>query len=310
MNEDQTTAVQEATVSPQTPGNNTVAGEEGAGDIPGLPERWDDGDALMGLGTSGQEEEGIPEELQHFIDEDGAALQSLTDTNPEDREAPPSGKDNGEAAENAGKDNPPSDIRHKPRMLSVDGELINLDDMDDSALGSLIRKGRAYDGLANERNAGIYRQVYQQQVDAGMTDVIARMAARDAAGGRDYPLDGPASAGAAPVEPTTQGVQRASIPSRDYRSEVEQLHSLFPELSAIPAEVVRTAGKGVPLVTAYLVYQAKESSKKSEALERENATLRQNAAAAAKAPVKGIGSGNGARGKDLFEQGFDAGMGW
>ena len=67
------------------------------------------------------------------------------------------------------------------------------------------------------------------------------------------------------------------------------------------------AAKGVPLLTAYQAYREKQSAKTAATLQKENRVLKQNAASAAKAPVRGV-SGGGVEPKkvDNFLKGFDS----
>lgn len=99
--------------------------------------------------------------------------------------------------------------------------------------------------------------------------------------------------------------------ARDFAAEIRDLWSVRPELkgTTLPSEVASAAANGRNLTLAYLDYEAKQSKATAERLRRENDVYRQNAAAAAKAPVKGV-TGGGAtdtQPKDPFLEGFDSG---
>lgn len=95
---------------------------------------------------------------------------------------------------------------------------------------------------------------------------------------------------------------------RDYSAELQQLKAQHPELTALPNEVVQEAAEGKNVLLAYAQYEARQAKAQAEALRRENEIYKQNAAAAAKAPVKGTVGGGAAndKGEDLFLRGFDS----
>lgn len=187
-------------------------------------------------------------------------------------------------------------------------EEIDLDATSDEELISLLQKGRAFDALRDAENKRRFREVYQEQVDAGMTDAVARVVAQAAADGKTYSLEDDEE------EPANESaeVQDNPVPQRDYAAEVSQLRALYPGLKEIPDEVARAAAQGVPLLSAYLAYRDKQSRETAAALKRENAVLKQNAAAAAKAPVKGVTGGGDAKPPkvDPFIKGFDEALDW
>ena len=149
-----------------------------------------------------------------------------------------------------------------------------------------------------------YKATYDAQVEAGMTEGVARLVAKDAAGG-DYSLNDEAEPKQADqsAEP-----EKTHIPVRDFAAEVKQLKALFPKVEEIPDEVLNVAAtKDISVVTAYLAYRENESAKAAESLKKENAILKQNAASAAKAPVKGVTGGGASADKvDYFMKGFES----
>ena len=255
--------------------------------------------------------------------EDGAGAENAGSKESE-REAGDAGRETGSEGSEGSEAAPAS-----RRIRVGDGEeTVDVGRMSDAELAALLRKGREYDSLMERQKVQTYRQAYQEQIDAGMTEAAARLVAREAAGG-DYPLNdsaAPQSAAATQGYPNTtntaktqqresEGPQRAASapqPRRDLRGEVAQLRQIYPDVKSLPDSVARSVAKGAPLVAAYIAYRQQEGQRGAETLRKENAVLRQNADNAARAPVRGVGGGAhaAAQHKSLFEQGFDAGMNW
>lgn len=111
--------------------------------------------------------------------------------------------------------------------------------------------------------------------------------------------------------PTTDN--HSTTDERDFTSEVASLLTVHPELKGkrLPDEVVQDCVRNNrPLVQAYTDYESKQRKAEAEALRKENNTLKQNAEAAKRAPVRGV-SGGGVTSKpdDPFLAGFNA-DGW
>lgn len=191
-------------------------------------------------------------------------------------------------------------------------EELDVDSMSDEDLTALLQKGRAYEDMKSREAKAKFRATYDAQLEAGMTEDVARLVAKEAAGGT-YSLND--------EEEAEQAAQSAEsdntyAPARDYAAEAIQLQALFPEIGdKIPDDVLNMATlKGVPMTTAYLIYRDglrdKESAKTAANLAsalKENAILKQNAASAAKAPVKGVTGGGVSPDKvDYFIEGFDS----
>ena len=95
---------------------------------------------------------------------------------------------------------------------------------------------------------------------------------------------------------------------RDFSEEIRELWRIRPELrgKVLPTEVAQAAANGQRLALAYLTHEAAQARKQAESSRKENDILRQNAASASRAPVKGTtGSGVDARPKDPFLEGFE-----
>lgn len=117
----------------------------------------------------------------------------------------------------------------------------------------------------------------------------------------------PSQAEAKEEETVDQGLTKAG--DRDFRPEVADLVEAYPELhgKTIPEEVIDAALKGQTLMVAYTKYIQQKTKADNDRLQKENKTLRQNAEAAKRAPVRGVAKG-GATGEtadDPFLKGFN-----
>lgn len=115
--------------------------------------------------------------------------------------------------------------------------------------------------------------------------------------------------------PTTEpaGETAAKAPTRDFAAEIAMLKAARPDLMGkqLPVEVVKACTEGEHpkhLMVAYAEYEAAQQKAEADRLRHENEVLRQNAAAAARAPVKGATGGGPADSKpeDDFLKGFDS----
>lgn len=183
-------------------------------------------------------------------------------------------------------------------------EELDINSMSDEDLIALLQKGRAFDAMKSSEAKAKFKAAYDAQLEAGMTEGVARLVAKEAAGG-EYSLNDEAEPKQADqsAEP-----EKTHIPVRDFAAEVTQLKALFPKVEEIPDEVLNVAAtKDISVVTAYLAYRENESAKAAESLKKENAILKQNAASAAKAPVKGVTGGGASADKvDYFMKGFES----
>lgn len=185
--------------------------------------------------------------------------------------------------------------RYQAKLAKVDPTLKRLERM---------AKANGYDTVdamldaqeAYERDTAIENLVKQGTPKEIAEDYVDRRLGRTAAPAQQEP------------EATETASGKSDPAARDFTAEVNQLWNLRPELRGVklPAEVATAAANGENLVLAYFAYEAKQSKAAAEALRKENEVYKQNAAAAAKAPVKGT-SGGGATGEkavDPFLQGM------
>ena len=117
-----------------------------------------------------------------------------------------------------------------------------------------------------------------------LEEIAAQMEAEDAP-----PWDEEAA-----VEQAEEPATDTAVSARDFVKEVQQLKALYPDFREMPDAVARAVADGTDLLTAYVAYREQQTRQTAETLEKENAVLRQNAAAAAKAPVRGVTGGGAA----------------
>lgn len=98
---------------------------------------------------------------------------------------------------------------------------------------------------------------------------------------------------------------------RDFKQEVADMLRVYPDMKGqkLPEEVVTACVKdGIPLTQAYASYKSKQDEAEKKALRKERDTLKQNADAAARAPVRGVSKGGKTDTKpsDPFLAGFNS----
>lgn len=246
-----------------------------------------------------EENEDVAEEDPDVLTVDEAEPQEQPDQNADDQvpEEPADGQ------------NEPETKPSRKLKLKVNHkeEEIDINALSDADLITLLQKGRAFDAIKDAENKRKYREAYQEQLDAGMTDAVAKIIAQSVAEGKTYSLSDEED----PVEENPQD-DTPIVPARDFAAEVAQLKALYPDFKETPDEVAVAVSKGVPLLSAYIAYREKQNSQTAAVLKKENAMLKQNAAAAAKAPVKGVTGGGSTtpKKKDDFEIGWDSAFEW
>lgn len=112
------------------------------------------------------------------------------------------------------------------------------------------------------------------------------------------------------LEPRQRSVSGGKSFTRDFAAEARLLVGARPELAGkpLPREVLHACAlNGKHLMAAYADYEAGQTKAEADRLRRENEVLRQNAAAAARAPVSGTrgGGATDVKAKDDFLRGFD-----
>ena len=165
-----------------------------------------------------------------------------------------------------------------------------------------IAKGMGYatvDEMIQKTAEGYKAAKVQELMDQGTPQTIAedyvdRMMQREAAKAPDPE----------PEEPTLEAHER------NIQAEAQELIVARPDLKTrqLPMEVVEAWRNGENLLNAYNRYEARQKEAENQKLKKENNILKQNAAAAAKAPVKGVtgGAPTDTEPEDPFLKGFDS----
>ena len=181
---------------------------------------------------------------------------------------------------------------------------VDIESMTDDELIEALQKSRAFDAMKDEQAKARYREVYHEQVSEGMTPAAARLVAANEVGGKNYPLEDTVEP-EKPSTPVTTPVTEDPVAKTN--REIGQLKKLFKDFKEMPEEVALAHAEGVDLVTAYVAYRSQQSEKAAASLKKENEVLKQNAASAAKAPVKGITGGGATNTKPTpgILKGFD-----
>lgn len=160
------------------------------------------------------------------------------------------------------------------------------------------------DMLAKVRTAMI-----ESEVAALMDDNVHEAVARDVVN-RKYPeYVAPAQTQQRPAMPAAPA--QPAQPARNLYNELGELFGSYPALRGqkIPQEVTDAAKGGKTLLNAYRDYLEQQRNEEAARLRKENATLKQNAAAAAKAPVRSVteGGATDTKSEDTFLKGFNSG---
>lgn len=281
-----------------------------------LPDGWQDGDDFFAdpstwsgaAQQTGQSEETQSEEESTEVDME--TEEALTTGETEETDGQSAEQD---AVEESGQTTT-SEKRSRILTLTVnhgDPFDFDVDNATNEELQALLQKGYAFDALKAEREKAKdeqakarYREVYHEQVAEGMTPAAAKLVAANEVGGKNYPLEDTAE----PEKPSTPAAITQQPMPRDFKAEVDQLKALYPDFKEMPDEVAKAVSNGTNLLTAYLAYREKQTSKAAASLKKENEVLKQNAASAAKAPVKGVTGGGATNTKPQHRllDGFDS----
>ena len=269
-----------------------------------LPDGWKEGDDFFADPSTWSGNVKAPDEAPETPDE-----AEPTDPAPESEEAPTTGEteESDDRSAEPETEEPASGQTEEPvkspRILKLKvnhkDQEVDINSMSDEDLIAVLQKASAFDANRERQNQEKYRQVYQDQIDAGMTEAAARMIAANEVGGKSYSLtDDPEPAPTVEAKPV----------ERDFTAEVQQLKALYPDFKETPDEVALAVANGTNLLTAYVAYREKQTQKAAASLKKENEVLKHNAASAAKAPVKGV-TGGGAtdtKPKNNLLVGFDS----
>ena len=165
-----------------------------------------------------------------------------------------------------------------------------------------MAKGMGYatvDEMIQKTAEGYKSAKVQELMEQGTPQTIAedyvdRMMQREAAKAPDPE----------PEEPKPEAHER------NIQAEAQELIVARPDLKTrqLPMEVVEAWRNGENLLNAYNRYEARQKEAENQKLKKENNILKQNAAAAAKAPVKGVtgGAPTDTEPEDPFLKGFDS----
>lgn len=165
-----------------------------------------------------------------------------------------------------------------------------------------IAKGMGYatvDEMIQKTAEGYKAAKVQELMEQGTPQTIAedyvdRMMQREAAKAPDPE----------PEEHTPESHER------NIQAEAQELIVARPDLKTrqLPMEVVEAWRNGENLLNAYNRYESRQKEAENQKLKKENNILKQNAAAAAKAPVKGVtgGAPTDTEPEDPFLKGFDS----
>lgn len=276
-----------------------------------LPDGWQEGDDFFAdpstwSGAPQKTGQSIETQTEEESTEDGMETEEVPTTDQTEETADQSAEQ--ETEEQSGQTEE-SVKRSRILKLKVNHEdqEVDIESMTDDELIAALQKSRAFDALKDEQAKARYREVYHKQITEGMTPELAQMAAEHAAGGKNYPLEDTAE----PEKPSTPA-HTVQTQTRDLAGEISQLKTLFKDFKEMPEEVAIAHSMGVDLVTAYTAYRSQQSEKAAASLKKENEVLKQNAASAAKAPVRGVTGGGATNTKpqnDLLK-GFDSYGGW
>ena len=271
-----------------------------------LPDGWQEGDDFFAdpstwSGTSQKTGQSIETQTEEESTEDGMETEEALTTGEAEETDDQSAEQ--ETDETSGQtEEPVKRSRILKLKVNHEDQEVDIESMTDDELIAALQKSRAFDAMKDEQAKARYREVYHEQVAEGMTPAAAKLVAANEVGGKNYPLEDTAE----PEKPSTPA-PTVQTPTRDFVQEVQQLKALYPDFKEMPDEVAKAAANGANLLTAYLAYREKQTSKAAASLKKENEVLKQNAASAAKAPVKGVTGGGATNTKPQHKllDGFD-----
>ena len=259
-------------------GNTSISGNDSIAPTDGL-EREDD------LFAGAERPEELPRDPADGLSDEAFLLAQLNEESTAEADpttdAPEADEPNAEAAEAPATEEPsPEPVRKQSRILTAkvnhkDVE-VNVDESTDDDIVTWFQKAAAFDRMQEAKAKETYRRVYQEQLDSGMSEGVAKLVAAAASDGKAYPL----------TDEESEEPEAPAIPDDD------RIAQLFEELGAMKDRMNAMVKQTNETVAAY---------------QKENNILKQNAAAAAKAPVKPVSGGGDVTPakEDPWLKGFD-----
>lgn len=277
---------------------------------PLLPSGWQENADFFDVDSWSDGTESVDGQTQEVTEETTTGEETGADN------TPTTGEEQGATGQSAveeaeGEPSGQTETTEKPaRILKLkvnhEDREVNVDDMTDDDLRVQLQKAAAFDAMKDEQAKAKYRQIVQEQISAGMTKEIAELVAKSTCDGKTYALeDEPPSH----EEVSEQESTVASVPPvRDWNADVARLAKMRPDVKELPVEVHQAWLNGEDLVTAYLLHENRALRGSKAAVEKETKVLKQNAASAAKAPVRGVTGGGptDTKPKSDFLKGFDS----
>ena len=277
---------------------------------PLLPSGWQENTDFFDVDSWSDGTESVDGQTQEVTEETTTGEETGADN------TPTTGEEQGATGQSAveeaeGEPSGQTETTEKPaRILKLkvnhEDREVNVDDMTDDDLRVQLQKAAAFDAMKDEQAKAKYRQIVQEQISAGMTKEIAELVAKSTCDGKTYALEDepPSHEDVSEQEPTVASVP----PVRDWNADVARLAKMRPDVKELPVEVHQAWLNGEDLVTAYLLHENRALRGSKAAVEKETKVLKQNAASAAKAPVRGVTGGGptDTKPKSDFLKGFDS----
>ena len=286
-------------------------------DAPILPSGWKEGDDIFQSDSwTGGNDSVDGQDTDPDVEDDSTQVSTedgdLPTTEDPEAENSPNAGDGTEVAapDGAVADQTPTPKTYRLRVNHKDKDVT----LSDDEVIARLQKSYAWDAMQEQKSKEKYKEVYQEQIDAGLTPAAAKLVAQNECGGKSYEIgeDGEivdntqsaAKTSEAPASSETAPADR----TRDLAAQIDQVKAIFGDFTEMPEEVTRAVAHGADLLTAYSAYRVREGQKAAASLKKENEVLKQNAASAAKAPVRGVTGGGATKQKKEsdFLKGFNS----
>ena len=279
---------------------------------PILPDGWKEGDDFFAdpkTWSGDAEQSGQTAETQSELETIAAEMETTEVPTTDESEATEGQSAVSETEEpvSGQTEEPVKNTRILKLKVNHQDQEVDINSMTDDELIAALQKSRAFDAMKDEQAKARYREIYNEQIAEGMTPAAAKMIAANECNGKTYSLEDPAE-----PEVVETPAHEPKSTARDFESELSQFRKQYPSVKELPDEVAIAAANGTNLLTAYVAYREKQTSQTVASLKRENEVLKQNAASAAKAPVRGT-TGGGAtdtKPKNNLIAGFDSYGDW